>query len=483
MPQFYEPKIKELFVRAPYLNDTDKVLVERAFHFAKKAHATQTRNNGEPYFNHVFAAASNLADLKMDADTISAGMLHDTIEDCDVTYEQLKTEFNEDVAFLVESVTKLSKLKYQGVERHVESLRKFFVAAAQDLRVVIIKLADRLHNISTLEHVRPEKRARIALETIELHARLADRLGIGRLKGELEDFAFPYAFPLEYAQVKKILKERKQDDEKHVEKMFRSLKRRLADEKIPNKVEYRTKHLYSLYLKLKRYDMDINKIYDLIALRVVVKSVDDCYRVLGLMHRVWRPIPGRIKDYIAVPKPNGYQSLHTTIFTGDGSTVEVQIRTEAMHDEAELGVASHLNYKEIGKNKPAILKRNLAWTQQLLEWQKDVKQPDEFMARLKTDFMEQRVFVMTPKGEVVDLPRGASPIDFAYAIHSDVGRHTTGAKVNGKLVTFSTELHNGDIVEIETKEKGAPSRKWLDYVKTADARRHIQHYFEGKKDV
>ncbi len=483
MPPFYEPKVKELLLRAPYLNDTEKILVERAFHFAKKAHATQTRNNGEPYFNHVFAAACNLADLKMDADTISAGILHDTIEDCDVTHDQLKKEFNEDIAFLVESVTKLSKLKYQGVERHVESLRKFFVAAAQDLRVVIIKLADRLHNISTLEHVRPEKRARIALETIELHARLADRLGIGRLKGELEDFAFPYAFPNEYAQVKKILKERKQDDEKHVEKMFRSLKRRLADEKIQNKVEYRTKHLYSLYLKLKRYDMDINKIYDLIALRVVVKSVDDCYRVLGLMHRVWRPIPGRIKDYIAVPKPNGYQSLHTTIFTGDGSTVEVQIRTESMHDEAELGVASHLNYKEIGKNKPAILKRNLAWTQQLLEWQKDVKQPDEFMARLKNDFMEQRVFVMTPKGEVVDLPIGASPIDFAYAIHSDVGSHTTGAKVNGKLVTFSTELHNGDIVEIETKEKGAPSRKWLDYVKTADARRRIQHYFEDKKDV
>jgi len=483
MTEFYEPEIRDLFTKATYLSDDDKILVERAFHFAKKAHIGQTRNNGEPYFNHVFATASNLAELRMDADTISAGMLHDTIEDCEVTYDQLQKEFNDDVAFLVESVTKLSKLKYQGVERHVESLRKFFVAAAQDLRVVIIKLADRLHNISTLEHVRLEKRERIALETIELHARLADRLGIGRLKGELEDFAFPHAFPAGYAEVKKILKTRKQDDEAHVEKMFRSLKRKLADEKIVNTIEYRTKHLYSLYLKLKRYDMDINKIYDLIALRVIVKNVDDCYKVLGLMHRVWRPIPGRIKDYIAVPKPNGYQSLHTTIFTGDGSTVEVQIRTQEMHDEAELGVASHLNYKEIGKNKSPIIKRSLAWTQQLLEWQKNVSEPSEFMERLKKDFMEQRVFIMTPKGEVVDLPLGASPIDFAYAIHSDIGSHTTGAKVNGKLVSLSIELKNGDIVEIETKIKGSPSRKWLEYVKTADARRHIQHYFEDKKNV
>lgn len=468
----------------PLLKDkklSEIALIEKAYHFAKKAHDGQARKNGEPYFNHVFATAKNVAELNIDSHTICAAMLHDVLEDCpQVTEEEFRKEFGDDITFLVQGVTKLGKLKYQGVERHVESLRKFFIAMAKDIRVVIIKLADRLHNIQTLEFVKKEKQMRIALETLEIHARLADRLGIAKMKGELEDYAFPYVYPNDYKKVLKLLQTRKQDDEDHVQKMFRKLKRKLAEQNIKTSINYRAKHLYSLWRKLERYDMDINKIYDLIAIRIIVDSAEECYRALGVIHKNWRPIPGRIKDYIAVPKPNGYQSLHTTIFTGDGSTVEIQIRTQKMHDEAELGIASHLMYKEVGKeNISKEIAKNTTWVQQLLHWQEDVGS-HELMNILKAEVFDKRVFVLTPKGEVVDLPRGATPIDFAYAIHSDLGSHLAGVKVNGKMATLSTPLTSSDIVEIETKESAKPSRKWLEYVKTNDARRHIQNFLDGK---
>ncbi len=468
----------------PLLKDkklSEIALIEKAYHFAKKAHDGQARKNGEPYFNHVFATAKNVAELNIDSHTICAAMLHDVLEDCpQVTEEEFRKEFGEDITFLVQGVTKLGKLKYQGVERHVESLRKFFIAMAKDIRVVIIKLADRLHNIQTLEFVKKEKQMRIALETLEIHARLADRLGIAKLKGELEDYAFPYVYPNDYKKVLKLLQTRKQDDDEHVQKMFRKLKRKLAEQNIKTSISYRAKHLYSLWRKLERYDMDINKIYDLIAIRIIVDSPEECYRALGVIHKNWRPIPGRIKDYIAVPKPNGYQSLHTTIFTGDGSTVEIQIRTQKMHDEAELGIASHLMYKEVGKDTISKeIAKNTTWVQQLLHWQEDVGS-HELMNILKAEVFDKRVFVLTPKGEVVDLPRGATPIDFAYAIHSDLGSHLASAKVNGKMATLSTPLTSSDIVEIETKESAKPTRKWLEYVKTNDARRHIQNFLDGK---
>lgn len=465
----------------PLLKDmkgSDVLLIEKAYNFAKDAHAGQERKNGEPYFNHVFATAKNLAELSMDSHTISAGFLHDVLEDCNVSEEDFKKEFGEDITFLVQGVTKLGKLKYQGAERHVESLRKFFIAMAKDIRVVIIKLADRLHNIQTLEFVKKEKQARIALETLEIHARLADRLGIAKLKGELEDFAFPFVHPSEYKTVIKLLQARKQDDEEHVKKMFRKLKRKLAEQNINTSISYREKHLYSLWKKLQKYDMDIHKIYDLIAVRIIVDSVDDCYRVLGVIHKNWRPIPGRIKDYIAVPKPNGYQSLHTTIFTGDGSTVEIQIRTKKMHDEAEFGIAAHLMYKEGNGSQSKEVTKNTTWIQQLVHWQEDVGSK-ELMEVLKSEVFDKRVFVLTPKGEVVDLPRGATPVDFAYAIHSDLGRHLFSAKVNGKIAPLSTPLTSSDIVEVETKKTSNPTRKWLEYAKTSDAKRQINQFLEG----
>ncbi len=466
----------------------DLDLIRKAYEFAKKSHEGQSRKSGEPYFVHVFETGKTLAKLNMDPGTIVAGLLHDTIEDTGVSEETIKNEFGEEVLFLVEGVTKLGKLKYQGTDRHVESLRKFFIAMAHDVRVVMIKLADRLHNVKTLEFVPKEKQKRIALETLEIHARLADRLGMGQLKTELEDYSFPYAYPEAYEEVKKMLEEKKYADGSYIQKTAEELEFALLEEGVKDaKVDRRVKHLYSLWLKLKRYDMDIEKIYDIIALRVIVSSLEDCYRALGIIHRLWKPLPGRIKDYIAVPKPNGYRSLHTTIFTGDGGTVEIQIRTEDMHKEAEYGVASHIMYKEIGKGthhtKEEAIKKKTSWTQELIEWQKEVKETGEFFKHLQMDFFENRVFVFTPKGDVIDLPEESSPIDFAYAIHTDIGNHTAGAKVNGRLVSLDTKLKRGDIVEITTKESAHPNRKWLDYVKTTMARKRIASYLEQTNPI
>lgn len=467
-----------IFALLPNLSQKDKNLITKACEFAKKAHEGQMRNSGEPYFNHVFATGINLAQLKMDAETIAAGIMHDVLEDTDVTAEEMTGEFGEHITKLVEGVTKLGKLRYSGMERHVESLRKFFVAMADDIRVVIIKLCDRLHNIQTLEYVKPEKQKRIALETIELHARLADRLGMGKLKAELEDAAFPYVYPEEYRQTVELFKTLSPISEKAIEGVVKKLEEELSifDVHI-ERIDSRIKHLYSLWQKLKRYKMDSSKIYDVVALRIIVPQVADCYQALGVIHGLYRPVPGRFKDYIAVPKPNGYRSLHTTIFSGDGDTLEIQIRTKEMHIEAEYGIASHLGYKEIGKDlREKEIEKKIGWTKELLEWQKDVEHHQEFMHNLRHDFFQNRVFVFTPKGDVIDLPDGSTAIDFAYAIHSKIGDHISGAKVNGKLVPLETVLKNRDVVEIEVRESASPKRKWIDMARTTVAKRKIRQY-------
>ena len=467
-----------IFALLPSLSQKDKDLITRACEFAKHAHDGQLRNSGEPYYNHVFSTGLNLAELKMDADTIAAGIMHDVLEDTEVTKAQMTAEFGEHITKLVEGVTKLGKLRYSGMERHVESLRKFFVAMADDIRVVVIKLCDRLHNIQTLEYVRPEKQKRIALETIELHARLADRLGMGRLKAELEDAAFPYVYPEEYKYTVELFKTLNPISEKATEGIVDKLKEELNifDVQI-ERIDSRIKHLYSLWQKLKRYKMDITKIYDIVALRIIVPQIGDCYQTLGVIHGLYRPVPGRFKDYIAVPKPNGYRSLHTTIFSGEGDTLEIQIRTDEMHEEAEYGIASHLAYKEVGANiNQQDIKQKIGWTKDLLEWQKDVEHHQEFMSNLKNDFFQNRVFVFTPKGDVIDLPEGSTPIDFAYAVHSKIGDHISGAKVNGKLVPLETTLRNRDVIEIDVKESASPKRKWIDMARTTVAKRKIRQY-------
>jgi len=485
------PEVKEIIelLRSP--NEKEVSLITKAYNFAEKAHEGQKRMTGDPYFVHAFETGKNLVAFGMDAQTIAAGLLHDIIEDAGVSAETLEKEFGKEVLFLVEGVTKLGKLKYRGAERHVESLRKLFVATAQDIRVLIIKLADRLHNIQTLEgHARADKQRRIALETLEIFAPLANRLGMWKLKGQLENYAFPYVNPEEYQKVKKLLKSRNKVDQKYLEKIHRSLQKELAKQGIQSniiKTGHRVKSFYSLYQKLLKHDMDIDQIYDIIALRVIVQSIEDCYRVLGVIHSMWTPLPSRIKDYIATPKVNGYQSLHTTIFTGNGGIVEIQIRTEEMHKEAEYGIASHVAYKEgffdkvmkVGGKKSKVSKK-LLWVEQLIEWQKNVSESGEYLENLKMDFFNDRVFVFTPQGDVIDLPEDSSPIDFAYAVHSDIGDHVSGAEINGKFVSLSSKLQNGDIVEIQTKKNSHPTTKWLDLAKTTLARRHIRNVLQKK---
>lgn len=460
-------------------------LIKKAYEYAMKAHEGQKRYSGDPYFVHVSNVGFTLADIGMDANTVAAGLLHDTIEDAHASKDDIEREFGKDITFLVDGVTKLGKLKYRGLERHVESLRKLFMASSKDVRVVIIKLADRLHNVSTLEYVPEEKRRRIALETLEIYAPIANRLSMGRFKGLLEDYAFPYAFPEEYKEVQKMLKERSKENEERLEKVYRNIHAELAKAGMKSvRGQFRVKRTYSLFKKLRRHNMDISKIYDIMAIRVIVPTVEDCYRALGVIHAQYRPLPGRIKDYIAFPKPNGYRSLHTTIFTGDGGIAEIQLRTQEMDRDATYGIASHLAYKEGIKRKLGErLERKLEWVNQITELNKQFRSGDEYLQHLKMDFFEDRVFVFTPKGEVIDLPQHATPIDFAYAIHTDIGDHCAGAKVNGKFVSLDTPLQNGDIVDIEVKKSAKPSEKWLEHAKTALARRSVRAYLQKTKKI
>ena len=478
------PKVEDLLVLKPNISDDERALIAKAFEFSQKSHEHQLRNSGEPYFTHVFATAKILAEMQADPVTISAGLLHDLVEDTEVTSEGLRKEFGDEIVTLVEGVTKLGHLKYKGAERHAESLRKFFIASANDIRVVTIKLADRLHNISTLAYVPKEKQHRIAIETLEIYARLADRLGMGKMKAQLEDLAFPFAHPEEYHRTKKILDAFTATGEEHLTKVAENLREELSilDANITS-LNYRVKHLYSLWKKLEHFNYDHKKIYDVYALRIIVPAIGDCYQALGIIHGLYKPVPGTFKDYIAVPKPNGYQSLHTTIFDGQGSVVEIQIRTEAMHDEAEYGLYSHVNYKEKGREstrvKPKINPNSkVSWTQELLEAQRHIEKPEDFLTHLKLDFFQARVFVYTPKGDVIELPKGASVIDFAYAIHSDIGNHIFGARINGKMVPIDSIVNQGDIIEIMCADKNKPNRKWLDMTKTTLAKQQIRRYLK-----
>lgn len=473
-------EILDAFPKKMTVSEGDQNWIIKGYNFAEKSHEGQKRASGEPYFNHVFEVAKTLAKLGMDPKTVVAGILHDTIEDTSATEEQIEEEFGKEVLFLVNGVTKLGTLKYRGRERHVESLRKFFVAMAEDVRVIIIKLADRLHNVSTLKHLKPEKAKRIALETIEIHAPLANRLGMWKLKGQLEDLAFPFAYPKEAQDLEKILKTKSKADEKYLDQVYKSLQKELAKNGVKAiEISYRVKGLYSLYKKLQNKDMDIDKIYDLVALRIIVPTVEDCYRVLGIIHGSWTPIPGRIKDFIALPKPNGYKSIHTTIFTGNGGIAEIQIRTPEMHEQAEYGVASFFAYKEnIFENKGGTSDTKTSWIEQFKELQKNVSNHDNFLKNLKIDFFSKRIFVFTPQGDVIDLPDESNAIDLAYAVHSDIGNHITGAKINGKFTSIYTKLKNGDIIDVQTNEKSNPTSKWLDTAKTTLARRHIKKYLD-----
>lgn len=476
--------VEEILAPANYLNKEHQELIKRAYYFAVGAHEGQKRFSGEPYITHPIAVAQILVDLRADAETIAAALLHDTVEDTTVMLDEIEEKFGPQVAFLVDGVTKLGKLKYQGMERHVESLRKLFVAMAKDLRVILIRLADRLHNVRTLEHVRPDKQKRIALETLEIYAPLANRLGIWKLKGQLEDAAFPYAYPEEYKEVMKLRKTKGKESVKKLEKIYRTLSKELAAQNIKDAhIDYRIKYLYSLYLKLKRHQMDMGQIYDLSALRVIVPSLPDCYQTLGIIHSLWKPVPGRLKDYIAHPKPNGYQSIHTAIFLSDGSIAEIQIRSVKMHEAAEYGFASHLLYDESGKPKGgAKTNKKVGWLQDLIEWQRHVEESGEFLTDLKTDFFQDRIFTYTPKGDVIEMPKGATALDFAYAIHSDIGDHAAGATVNNKFVAMDTELKNHDLVQIEVKKTTRPSPKWLAIVRTSMAKKHIRTYLLKEKN-
>lgn len=488
--------------------DKDAAFIEKAYKAAEKAHEGDMRYSGDPHFTHVYATAYKLAELGMGAKTIAAGLLHDAIEDTDMTEEELEKEFGKEILFLVQGVTKLGHLRYHGAERHTESLRKLFVATSQDIRVLIIKFCDRLHNIRTLEHMPSAgDRDRIALETLEIYVPLAYRLGIRTLHREMEDYAFKHAKPDAYAEMETIQKERRPEAERRLSKIHKSMRRVLAEQGLTDvQTQSRIKGLYSLYKKIQRKG-DIDNVYDIAALRVIVPNVSDCYTALGAIHGQWRPLPDRIRDYIAFPKPNGYQSIHTTIFTGDGGLVEVQIRSKQMHREAEFGIASHMSYKEgFSKNKinpnflwlkqllPIDLKNLMPtggdnkygslevpnWIKQLATEQTESGQPNEYIKRLKADFFERRAFIFTPKGDVIDLPIESTPIDFAYAVHSEIGNHVSGAKVNGKMVSLDTRLENGDIVEIETRKDSKPTAKWLEIAKTSLARRHIRQLSQNK---
>lgn len=475
-----------------YLKNSDVLMVEKAIKLAREAHNDQRRRSGEPFINHPLNVALILTELKVDTDSIIAAILHDTIEDTELTAGRIKKEFNSDVANLVESITKLSnirikkswfpfyKVKKEEIpefERQVETLRKMLVAMSKDTRVVLIKLADKIHNLKTLEHLDKDKRERIASETIEIFAPIAERLGIGKWKGLLEDLAFPHILPKEYAALRTMAIPRIRDREAVLKKLSEQLEKMLSSNAIKSSVDYRAKRWYSLYKKLNKNGGDLDKIYDLIAIRVIVDSLEDCYAALGIIHGQWRPLVGRIKDYIALPKPNGYKSIHTTVFSSDGNIVEIQIRTKEMHEQAEFGIASHWIYSE-NKEAKKPDKSDIKWLEEFSKIQSSIKSAGELLSALKMDMFEDRIFAFTPDGDVKDLPTGATPIDFAYSIHTDIGNHSTGARINGKIAPFNTKLSNGDIVEIITQKNSKPKAHWLGFAKTQMARSQIKKYLK-----
>jgi len=483
-----------LSTKINYLGQSDQILIKKAYDYAAKAHEGQTRLAGGPYIEHCLQTAAFIADLKLDAKAVAAALLHDVVEDTPYTLEQIRREFGRTIAALVDGVTKLGHIRItrqwlfiknekeiKEFDRQVETLRKMFMAMAKDIRVVIIKLADRLHNMKTLYAIPENKRARIAKETLEIYAPLAYRLGMGELKGQLEDLAFPYIYQEEQFSLKKKVAGRLERKEKYIRQLKGILTKKLSQAGIKAEINGRAKHMYSLWQKLKRYNGDISQIYDLVALRIVVNTIEEAYKALGIVHELWKPLSGRIKDYISMPKFNGYQSLHTTVFAEKGEIVEIQIRTFKMHDRAENGIAAHWHYTEkkggsdyLKRQIDRVPARELRWVNELARWQKILTDNREIIDSLTMDFFSDRIFVSTPKGDVKDLPIGSTPIDFAYSIHTDIGHATVGAKVNGKMVDLSHRLENGDIIEILTKKNSKPKRDWLNFTKTSNARSKIK---------
>ncbi len=464
--------------------DSDVEMLQRAYDFASVAHGGQKRKSGQPYIVHPLATAITLAELGLDDDTIAAGLMHDVPEDTETTLDDIKKEFGKEVAFLVEGITKLGQLKYRGIDRYVENLRRMFVAMAEDARVILIKFADRINNLRTLDALPPEKRRRIALESLEIFAPIANRLGMGEVKGQLEDLSFPYVYPEEYNwmvnRVIPLFKEKEEFVHEFQQFLIAELKQRGI---IAIDAHGRTKHIYSLYQKLIKNNRDLAKIYDLVAIRIIVDSVAKCYEALGVVHELCKPLKGRIKDYIAQPKPNGYQSLHTTVFAPKGFApddekahiVEVQIRTAEMHKEAEFGIAAHWAYDEFKHHKK--IDRRVDWMQQIIDMQDNLTDKDLLLESLKIDIFQNRIYAFTPRGDVIELPEDATPVDFAYKIHTDLGHTCSGAKINDQIASLNTTLKSGDVVEIfsDPHRKG-PSADWLDFVNTDTARSHIRSY-------
>jgi len=454
--------------------------IKRAYNLAQELHKNQKRKTGEPYFNHALATAESVAQWGFGQTSIAAALLHDVVEDTNYPLEKIKKEFGEKTAFLVEGVTKLGKVKYHGTENKAENFRKLILSLSQDIRVVIIKLADRLHNMQTLAALPKQKQKRIALETLEIYAPIAYRLGFQWLSGELEDLSFPYVYPNEYFSLLKNLKTKYNEAAAYIEKTKPEVEKLLKKSDIDVvKITSRAKRYYSLYKKLLYHEMNIEKIYDLVALRIITKNIEDCYAVLGAIHSVWPPLPGRIKDYIAMPKPNGYQSLHTTVFFVGSRITEIQIRTQGMHNRSETGSTAHWLYKSSLSKKSAA--KELQWVQQLQDWQAKFTDSKELLEAMKIDFFKNRIFVVTPKGDVIDLPAGATPVDFAYQIHSEVGDNCSGAKINGKIAPLDYKLHSGDLVDILIQKNKKPSVSWLNFVKTSIAKNHIRDALKKKK--
>jgi guanosine-3',5'-bis(diphosphate) 3'-pyrophosphohydrolase len=464
-----------------YNPDADVDLLRRAYIFSAKVHQGQTRLSGESYLNHPIEVASILANLKLDAATVAAGLLHDTIEDTTTSPEEIKTLFGDEIARLVDGMTKLSRMELQSREqREAENFRKMIVAMAKDIRVILIKLADRLHNMRTLKSLPPEKQRRIAQETLDIYAPLANRLGISRIKTELEDLSFMYLNPEAYRDLASKVSQRRIERESYINELIEIMKRQLAEHGYKGEVKGRPKHFYSIYQKMLKQGISFEDVYDLIAIRIITDTKVNCYAILGLIHSLWTPVPGRFKDFIGVPKSNLYQSLHTTVIGPKGERVEFQIRTEEMHRIAEEGIAAHWRYKE----KSHVSQREeqqFAWLRQLLEWQRDLPDAKEFMETVKGDLFPDVVYVFTPRGDVKELPQGSTPVDFAYSVHTDIGHQCVGAKVNGKIVPLKHQLHNGDKVEIVTQTGHMPSRDWLKFVKTSKARTRIKAWLKAEE--
>jgi GTP pyrophosphokinase len=470
-------------VRANRPNE-DISLIRKAWEFCVSHHEGQTRASGEPYIVHPLEVAEVLAEMKLDATAIAAALLHDAVEDTPATSEEIGQRFGDQVAHIVEGVTKIDKIQFANREdRQAENVRKMLLAMVSDVRVVLIKLADRLHNMRTLEHLKPERQEAIARETLDIYAPLAHRLGMGKVRGELEDLAFRYTDPVSYEQVAAAVEARRVDGEQFLRGVEDTLVEQLRENGVVARVEWRIKRLYSIHQKIERTRVSFDQVYDLLAIRVITQDVASCYAVFGLIHTLWRPVPGRIKDFIAMPRANRYQSLHTTVMGGAGHQFEVQIRTEEMHRIAEEGIAAHWKYKAGGDAVTARDEERLNWIRQLVEWQKEMTDPNEFLSSLKMDLYPDEVYTFTPKGKVVVVPAGATPVDFAYTIHTEVGHTCVGAKINGRMAPLRTKLRTGDIVEIVTQKDHKPSRDWLTFVKSPRARNKIKHWLNEDQRI